>query len=469
MDDPRDDPARSSGFSMASSALMRGPSSDSQLDNQHMPLDSEVEAPARRPRGFLDRMLGRTQNGGHRATASMSILIPPPSALPNDPKLTTGDSAPTSPVSRSRPNALSSPTHNLPSAITPTATFPAHAELSTLNNLSSSERAERVKRNRKLVQILGHELSGADAFLSLDDPHAVPLNLRGAFVGAANYRSPVAASEALGLYRRHSLPISPTTREPILSPRVLRRNFLNRNGNVSSSSGESGDDAEWEYIPSGDASRQIPSSLQLPRSAPPPGTISPDPINLSIASSSGSRSNDEKISLHQHTLTHAASITSMSTTMSNDDDDTRFQSPEDAERARKRATLAKLHRFLGSRVPPEALSPEEPAGSAQSMKPAGTLHGRTTAAAPSPLARETGLERPNDDPVSSGKRKGKWKVAASSSLLHPSSAHIPVAYMSDGEVDDKWSPLTGAQRLHIIRKQKKIAKVSLLRTLFWDI
>src|ERR1700733_8562171 len=145
MDDPRDDPTRSSGFSMASSALMRAPSSDSQLDNQHMLFDSEVEAPARRPRGFLDRMLGRTQSGGHRATASMSILIPPPSsAPPSDLKLTTGDSAPTSPVSRSRPNVpsqtTSSPTHNLPSAVTPTATSPAHAALSTLNTLSNSER-----------------------------------------------------------------------------------------------------------------------------------------------------------------------------------------------------------------------------------------------------------------------------------------------------------------------------------------
>jgi hypothetical protein len=116
MDDPRDDPARSSGFSMASSALMRGPSNDSQLDNQHMLFDSEVEAPARRPRGFLDRMLGRTQSGGHRATASMSILIPPPSSAPSDPKLTTGNSAPTSPVSRSKIQIAPAPAlaHRIP-------------------------------------------------------------------------------------------------------------------------------------------------------------------------------------------------------------------------------------------------------------------------------------------------------------------------------------------------------------------
>lgn len=159
----------------------------------------------------------------------------------NDLRMTAGvrgDPAQTSPVSRTRPNlalqtsSATSSTSNSPSTITPTASSPGQAPLLTLNTLSSSEHAERVKRNRKLVQILGHELSGTDAFLSPDDPHALPLNVRNAFMRGANSKSPLSASEPFGyLYRRHSLPISPTSREPILSPRVLRPNFLNRNAN----------------------------------------------------------------------------------------------------------------------------------------------------------------------------------------------------------------------------------------------
>ena len=474
MDELKGDPGSNRPASMASSAMIRAPSSDSQFDTQQMLFDSEIGTPARRPRGFLDRMLGRTQSGGHRATASMSILIPPASSMSsNDPKMTgnmRGDSTQTSPVSRTRSNlAFQTPSGSTsPSTVTPTTTSPGHPPLSTLNTLSNSERAELVKRNRKLVQILGNELSGADAFLSSDDPHALPLNVRNAFIGGATYKSSLSASESLGsLYRRHSLPISPTSREPILSPRVIHRNFLIRNGNeFSSSSGESGDDPEWEDAAGDDVSRRIPNSvLQVPRSAPLPAMPSKT-TKLSLPLMSDSPLSGEGLISNQRTIAHTPSIDSITTTVSNDEDDARSQSPEDAERARKRATLAKLHRFLGSCVPPEAilptLPPEAPAECSETMKRTGTIQGRSTAIAGSPLARESELESSHRDPISPGKVKATRKLTASASLLHPPSTHIPIAYMSDGELDGKWSTLTGAQRLHLIRKQKKLAKVSLL-------
>lgn len=473
MDVPGYEPGRNSVSSVTSSAMTRAPSSDSKFDGQHMLFDSEAGTPVRRPRGLLDRMLGRTQSGGHRATASTSVLIPPASSmLSNDPNVaasTHADSPYTSPASRTRPNLVlqslsrTSSTSNSPSTITPTTTSPGHhGPLLTLNTLSSSERTERVKRNRKLVQLLGNEISGADAFFS-DDPHAPPLST---FIGGANYISPLSESFGYKQYRRHSLPISPTSRQPILSPRVLRRNFLNRNGDeFLPSSDESGDD-DWENT--ADAPRQTPNPvLQTPRSAPPPVTMSPKSTESFAPHSPDPPLSAAKTSPNQHTLVHASSIASITTASSNpehDEDHMRFQSPEEAERARKRATLAKLHRFLGSRVPPEAvlplLAPEVPGGSGDVMKRAGTLHGHSAAAATSPLARDNELEIPSKEPVSPGKLKGKRKITAASSLLHPPSTHIPIAYMSDGDLDSKWSTLTGAQRLHLIRKQKKIAKVS---------
>lgn len=491
MDDTRfEQPGRTSFSSMASSAMMRGASSGS-IENDGMQTSDGEHTPNKKSRGFLDRMLGRTPSAGHhRAAASMSIATTPllPGLTPpwearqrvsaDLPRPSKGAPLSLDPVASSKSATGSS---------TPPAPSPTHVTASstpslTLNNLSNTERAERVKRNRKLMQILGNEISRADAFVGPDvgDEGAppIPMHLRGAFIGTSNHNASSSTLDETDsfasskMHRRHSSPISANfTHEPILSPRVLRRNFINSSKNdendASSSSFDSDEEDKWfgdEPIGS-----QTLSSNGAP---PPPSKNGENTAPPTAVTTSGTR--DES------SLSYAPSIRSTTDTISTVDwdyEDENRPKPEDPDRARKRATLAKLHRFLGSRIPPElvmpigtplSVIPVTEAGTSWSVSnpttpTASTLRKRKSTKVMLSLSRTRDGEESDasiETPKKLKSHRSRKLLAATDSMRRPSSTHIPIAYMSDGDLDTRASSaLTGAQRVHIMRKQKKIQKV----------
>lgn len=323
---------------------------------------------SKKARALFGRMLGRATSPSNESSAqrmSYGAIIPSITTSP------TRDASP-------RPSlTIPSPVHHSPSALSPISLLRPPP---TKNTLSSAERASRVRRNRKVLQILGDvpfdqnpratgdiatDMASASASLTLSPPSA----------------------PSLKALRRHSSPISPVfAREAVTSPRVLRRAILSTVSTVpSATSAEYGGsydmEPEWDVVPA------------LPVSS----------------SSTISLTEDVDVDVEMEEPS----------------------SPVDEERARKRATLAKLHRFLGSRVPPELVLGL-------------------------PLVN-------NDESADSGPI---WVTKSRRASHKVEEDYVPVAYMSDGELDRNPSRLSEAQKANIVRKKIKITKVGVLLLLF---
>jgi hypothetical protein len=374
-----------------------------------------------------------------------------------------------------------------------------------------------VKRNRKLMQILGTEVSVVS-----DVAADFILNSQAILV----QRSPGLKDDMEGesFYakqrRRHSSPITPgfSPKETILSPRVLRKSFFSNGkkspGGTPLSAGSTGaggtpghavltsssedDDLEigdfvqvgpnvnagWTVSPQ--AIRSV--DLKAPRSAPAvpfkgarntipgkelianpsadlgstwlsgkPSTSAAAPLTPETPSTT--TTNPRRMAAHSITSSITSTISGSTNENEHDEyDDVKKQTAVEADRAKKRATLAKLHRFLGSRVPPELVLGISAAG--LSGLPPVNVNGLTTPTA-SPTRTTLANTHANAGAGMQTTPSGAGAARRSlSTVLTPQSGHFPLVYKSDGELDGpKGSGLTAAQRAHIMRKQRKITKV----------
>ncbi|KAF9513902.1 hypothetical protein BS47DRAFT_1392947 [Hydnum rufescens UP504] len=351
---------------------------DAQYDqSSHLDPTSSMTALANKTWGLFDRILGRspTDRSPHRGNLSLNVPILGPTTSKND-TASADKSQSYSPHSQSPHSEDSGP----PS--------PSLGPPLTINTLSHSERAEKVKRRRKVLQILG------------DIPFVTSDTGDVAFDMAISRPSNPGMVTPPYHIRRHSSPISPNlAKEVVLGPRVLRRAAAAAaHRPVAPTSSPSSDSEDFVVVPNARPS----FSVETPHAVPHPRMTPPRPTN----------SIDRKTSFASISTTDSAS-TILSIT-----DHQNSKTKAELERARKRATLAKLHQFLGSHIPPELV---------------------------------LGAYSPPKQRVPSS-------IPAPSSVL-PEIQTLPVAYVSDGDLDSRTSRLTPAQHAHIVRKKQKITKM----------
>ncbi|KAI5124140.1 hypothetical protein M0805_000951 [Coniferiporia weirii] len=210
----------------------------------------------------------------------------------------------------------------------------------TRNNLSPQERAELIRKTRKLTQVLGQTPSPLTGSEELGDspllnscllPMMAPRKVHARGALSVSDASAV-ANTAKGLQDQH-LSAATSERTDPLSPITFRSSSLAR-GNES-------DDSM--------------SPFESPAARTPRSTRKKSDV-ASIRSPTIISASDSFMELSD---TDIHSLIRFSSTYSLADSVSDTQKAEE-ERRRKRERLAKLHRFLGSRVPPELiLGPHE--------------------------------------------------------------------------------------------------------------
>lgn len=346
----------------------RGRESIDSVDSVDLP----SEDVSRKPRGIIGRMLGRT-----------SMYIVSSSNDNQRPKRGTSPAAPLlpRPADTVADSDVSPPTnyHTFPQT-TPDLLSPAiptdqdTSRPSTRNTLTPTERADIIRRNQKLQRVLGdvpHAASNDDRStgdLALDNG-PLGVNVLGENTRRARPPlSPTVSSQSLPKYlRRHSSPVS-----PVFARESVRNQFFR--------------------VPERDFDAFSPSESFMEPTTPPP------------IQSFASRSS-----------------TSVVSTDNNKD-------PEVEERARRRARLAKLHRYLGSRVPPELVI--------------GTL---------------TDASQGRADEISARPKFVKRRASRASRKRSIS----PVPFMSDGEADYRTSRLTEEEKAIFVKRKLKMERVCL--------
>ncbi|KIL01008.1 hypothetical protein PAXRUDRAFT_821016 [Paxillus rubicundulus Ve08.2h10] len=214
----------------------------------------------------------------------------------------------------------------------------------TTNWLDANERAERIRRNRKLTQVFGRTPVAEGLVSDADEPRSLkrlpPPVLTGLLDAAKqkNHRHAMSVSVAVktpGLHtehttpwqidnmwspggRRHSIPLSPSS----------FTFYVDDAQNVTSANDQCGDG-------------RVPSPTSFI-------DLSDEEVTRDDASVAISFLDIPNQNRRQH-LHHSSSTPSFVETLDPDEQ-------AEAERRRKREKLAKLHRFLGSRVPPEVVT-----------------------------------------------------------------------------------------------------------------
>ncbi|KAF8316708.1 uncharacterized protein EI90DRAFT_3293622 [Cantharellus anzutake] len=435
----------------------------------HLMMGSQSEPPfltsSRKGRRFFDRMLGRgaAANDGpsslvsrptpHQRTKSLNpnafltkllISSPSPSTVPGRRSM---DSRTPTLLRKTHPNS-----HNAH----PSIQISPNQEVQpapNLNTLTKSERAEKIRRNRKVLQIFGDGLlkrgagpTGDIAFdqaLSHPSSPCSPEGFDGQF---ALHKRP---SQLLLENRRHSSPISPSFfLETPIDPRALRRPRSDPRKYGESVVSLSSDSTETEV-----ATRQLQdqSSKSETLMGDQQQQQQPTPVTSGTPALVGSDLSFHSSDSMNETATNG-SILEYSLPISSD------RAPEDEERAKKRATLAKLHRFLGSRVPVDLVLGLTPSDVEASLPPK-SASPIVTESGPSALSRAKSWKNFKSHRSAKRSNSGEANGERPGVKGEDSEDKYPVVFLSDGELDARVGRLTHAQRNDIVRKKKKITKM----------
>ena len=260
----------------------------------------------------------------------------------NSPRSSNPRSRSSSPLLKPPIPTTPKPVFNRPHSLRRSVDGRPKAEDPPTTALSVAERAELVKKTRKLTQLFG-QTPGPD-LASLSPPVTSPLqqshlapDVRKAHRAIASISNPLhpsdkgvwpPAEETLYLNihgRRHSTPLSPTT--------------------VSTMWGSYEDDSVLDHDQRSFRSNK-PSRVKVSRREGSPSSIlSPVPspmsfIDLSDDDSAAETQKDNRYRRRQATIDDAASLVTLTSSQAHEE-----------ERRWKREKLVKLHRFLGSRVP----------------------------------------------------------------------------------------------------------------------
>jgi hypothetical protein len=216
----------------------------------------------------------------------------------------------------------------------------------TTNHLNAQERAELVKKTRKLAKVFGqtpgasiynhgHDESCLPPYLSLPSmakaTAGAPGHLRGASVSSGSPASWLRLEDLQHDYvsRRHSAPLSPDQLS-VLSDRLSDES--KRSTNAGEHSAEAGNQ---DFVPT----RSLPSK------------ISSDVPGSSASFMDFSEEDDAKADERASLTTAETSGSPLSSSLSFSTPSLILEHPAERERRAKREKLAKLHRFLGSHVP----------------------------------------------------------------------------------------------------------------------
>ncbi|KAF8841945.1 hypothetical protein BDN67DRAFT_966459 [Paxillus ammoniavirescens] len=231
---------------------------------------------------------------------------------------------------------------------------PVHHSVSplppTTNWLDAHERAERIRRNRKLTQVFGRSPAAEGLASDADEPRSLkrlPPPALACLLGAAkqkNHRHAVSVSVAVKTPGLHTEPTTPWQIDNLWSPGGRRHSipltpssftfFVDDAQNITSANDHCGSHSDSQH-------GRAPSPTSFI-------DLSDEEVTRDDASASISFLDIPNQNRRQHSH-HSSSTPSLVETLDPDEQ-------AEVERRRKREKLAKLHRFLGSRVPPEAVT-----------------------------------------------------------------------------------------------------------------
>ncbi|KAF5312895.1 hypothetical protein D9619_002731 [Psilocybe cf. subviscida] len=316
----------------------------------------------------------------------------------------------------------------------------------TTNFLDIDERADLVRKSRKLARVFG-ETPGADAFAQdAWRPAGKPLHLGGSSSS-----------------RRHSMPLSPEDVSflSILSP-TFDPSKKEKKGKKSAKDKErstSKDRALKKALPSPTSFIDLSDEENAPSVAATKPRLHANVRGLPPFASAPTSPLSERTGASVLSLRPPSPTQSLVSTFTVD---TVMPDPEEEDRRRKRERLAKLHRFLGSRVPANlVLGFDEREDEATLPAPLDTL---------SPLSLSLANDGANDESPNSGKGiKPAWmkrRRSSSAGLLPPlrvgdPSIHTPFDRQCE-ELDDKEKAIN-VRRAH---KMEQVFGVAPPQTLF---
>ena len=406
-------------------------------DNSNIcsPTESPFSFGLKKSRWFFDRVLGRA-NDPPRSHASFPSHHRTRSLNPN----AFLSRIPTKIVSSSSPST--SHRRSVSAASTPEP----HVEY-TSNNLTKTERAEKVRRNRKVLQILGDGLlkrgTGPTGDIAFDQALNTVTNTQchsplspSAF--DENFVIHKRPSQLLVENRRHSSPVtSGFSPDILIDPHLLRRPQFD----------------SQKYIHPVASHQLVSTETEVATPKPKKEERLNDQYEQSASVRSGTptlaESNPSLHSTDSFTEGGHSAFLGHAT----------LEQLEEKGRARKRATLAKLHRFLGSRVPADLVlgfTQSEVEASLPPMESTPT----TAESNSSGMARAKSLKSLGSQRLRRKRSPGGGSVGRRVDMgEQDADDRNPVSYMSDGGLDVRFGMLTDAERNRIVRKRKKITKV----------
>ncbi|CAA7264761.1 unnamed protein product [Cyclocybe aegerita] len=284
----------------------------------------------------------------------------------------------------------------------------------TTNFLDVDERADLVRKSRKLARVFG-QTPGADAMAHQDTNRAA---------------LPVSAWRAhsrkkdLSIYasRRHSMPLTP---DDISFLSLVSPTFEESNPTSSSRTRDRRKNRPSSPTSFIDLSEDHTSSTTDPGADTTHQAAQTPPDNLASSS----------VGPQPHPNTDSDAMSSLDT-------EVEIESAEELERRRKRERLAKLHRFLGSRVP------------ANLVLGIDDLHVEASLPPPqgSPTPPSTSKSGSSESDEVSGSRKTWMKRRRSSSVIAPPSSWCEDVDRLKEELDDKEKAIN-------VRRAQKMEKV----------
>lgn len=300
-------------------------------------------------------------------------------ALPTVPKPTFRRSRSVQPVSKTPrisqpPSPTASPKlaslipYNLLTSLNNVGQGSADALPPTTNHLNPQERAELVRKTRKLTQLFGRTpspiIGGVDELTDSQIPNNCLIPMMP--TRKSHTRGALSTSDALqvaqivrGIRERHASPLSPagrvkSARDSPLSPMTFRSSFLANDDS----------DSDGSLSPLESPAAQTPESSQrksADRSVTSPAIITAADSFMDLAGpeQEGTYEMSNCIYIGRFERACPPALARPPSAFSMTDSLTDSHKAED-ERRRKRERLSKLHRFLGSRIPPELiLGPHE--------------------------------------------------------------------------------------------------------------
>lgn len=227
------------------------------------------------------------------------------------------------------------PVHHLPSPLPPTT-----------NELDANERADRIRRNRKLARVFGR-MPGTDQSVTDADEHCIPKKSRSPSLAALltkqkNHRHAVSVSVSYKPPGMKTEPSTPWQTDGLWSPDGRRHSIPLTTGSFTL------------YVDN----EQDGKAVKDPRCG---HNLMDSPETASTRSfidlSDEEAREDDDVSglgflapypLRRQRLHQSSSTPSLVESLDS-------EAQAEADKRRKREKVAKLHRFLGSRVPPEAI------------------------------------------------------------------------------------------------------------------